>query len=102
MKTCNYCGGENPNDAALCTGCGMELEAAASGGMKLTEDLAVLATFADATEASLLVGRLAQAGIEACIPEELEGVFGNVTSLSHITVRVGEKDLAAAKEVLAG
>jgi hypothetical protein len=62
-----------------------------------------LATFGDSVEASILLGRLEQAGIEACIPEELDpSPFGNFKPLSQVTVRVAEKDLAAAKEVLAG
>ena len=66
------------------------------------EPLAIVATFGDTTEASVLKNRLEEAGIEACIPEELDpSPFGNFTPLAHVTVRVAQKDLEAAKQVLA-
>ena len=76
----------------------------APGRKPVTADqLAILATFGDSVEASILLGRLEQAGIEACIPEELDpSPFGNFKPLSQVTVRVAQKDLEAAKEVLAG
>jgi hypothetical protein len=64
--------------------------------------LVVLATFGDTVEASLLQAQLEQAGIEACIPEELDpSPFGNFVPLAHVTVRVAQKDFQAAQEVLA-
>lgn len=66
------------------------------------ESLVIVATFGDTVEASLLKDRLEQAGIEACVPEELDpSPFGNFAPLSHVTVRVAERDYQAAKEVLA-
>ena len=68
----------------------------------LPDDLVVLATFGDAVEASILQGRLEQAGIEACVPEELgSSAFSNLP-LSAVTVRVAQKDLAAARAILGG
>ena len=61
----------------------------------------VVATFGDTVEASLLKDRLELAGIEACIPEELNpSPFGNFQPIAHVTVRVAAKDYEAAKEVL--
>jgi hypothetical protein len=89
----------------ICGGCGEEIHAPPKVDPRLTDPssaLVVLATFGDTVEASLLKDRLEQAGIEACIPEELEpSPFGNFPPLAHVTVRVAEKDYAAAKEVLA-
>ena len=69
---------------------------------RLAESLAVVATFGDVAEASLLKDRLEQAGIEACIPEELNpSPFGNFPPLAHVTVRVARHDLEAAKTILA-
>ena len=105
MKLCSYCGKDNEDEATHCTECGTEFEAQENNDPQLTDpktNLAVVATFGDTTEASLVKARLEQAGIEACIPEELDpSPFGNFTPLSHVTVRVAEKDLEAAKQVLA-
>jgi hypothetical protein len=105
MKLCSYCGKENEDTATHCTECGTEFEREDPSDAKLTDpqtNLAVVATFGDTTEASLVKARLEQAGIEACIPEELDpSPFGNFSPLSHVTVRVAEKDLEAARRVLA-
>jgi len=106
MKTCSYCGKENADGAVYCTECGVEIMSSPgskSEGGAPAEPLAILATFGDSVQASILLGRLEQAGIEACIPEELDpSPFGNFKPLSQVTVRVAQKDLEAAKEVLAG
>ena len=105
MKACAYCGKENEDNASHCVECGTEFETVENTDPALREpnaNLVIVATFGDTTEASLLKARLEQAGIEACIPEELDpSPFGNFTPLSHVTVRVAEKDLDAAKQVLA-
>jgi len=104
MKHCAYCGKENEDAAVYCVGCGLEVGGAPGERPvqgDLQDPLAVLATFGDSVEASILLGRLEQAGIEACIPEELDpSPFGNFKPLSQVTVRVAQKDLAAAKEIL--
>ena len=104
MKLCSYCGKENEVNATHCQECGTEFEVPPVTEPQLTDpaaNLVVVATFGDTTEASLLKARLEQAGIEACIPEELDpSPFGNFTPLSHVTVRVVERDLEAAKQVL--
>lgn len=105
MKTCSFCGQENEDQLSYCNECGMDLMAAMNATQPSrdpNERLAVVATFGDSIEASMVQGRLEQAGIEACIPEELDpSPFGNFLPMAHVTVRVAEKDLAAAKEVLA-
>jgi hypothetical protein len=105
MKTCPYCGRENEEAVTHCKECGEEFAPIEKVDPQLTDpsgSLVVLATFGDTVEASLLKDRLEQAGIEACIPEELEpSPFGNFPPLAHVTVRVAEKDYQAAKEVLA-
>ena len=105
MKLCSYCGKENQDSATHCTECGSEFEPVDTGDPKLTDpqtNLVVVATFGDTTQASIVKARLEQAGIEACIPEELDpSPFGNFAPLSHVTVRVAEKDVEAAKQVLA-
>jgi len=104
MKKCDFCGRENEDALLCCYECGMELQSPEVPAPPTEADkpLAVLATFGDTVQASLLRAQLEQAGIEACIPEELDpSPFGNFLPLAHVTVRVAEKDLAAAKEVLA-
>jgi hypothetical protein len=62
----------------------------------------VVATFGDLVEASLVKDRLELAGIEACIPEELNpSPFGNFVPMAQVTVQVAAKDYEAAKEILA-
>jgi hypothetical protein len=108
MKICADCGHENEDDATTCVECFVELptpKTEAPDPAELTDpakDLVVVATFGDTVEASLLKDRLEQAGIEACIPEELDpSPFGNFPPLAHVTVRVAKKDLEKAREVLA-
>jgi hypothetical protein len=104
MKTCSYCGHENADAAVQCEECTTAFPVAEAVDPQLTDpsqSLVILATFGDTVKANLLKDRLAQAGIEACIPEELDpSPFGNFAPLAHVTVRVTEKDLQAAQEVL--
>jgi hypothetical protein len=106
MKTCAYCGEENQAGAIRCYACGTEFLAGETADPGLTDpatSLCIVATFGDVTEASLLRDRLSRAGIEACIPEELDpNPFGNLTPMAHVTVRVARKDYDAAKALLAG
>jgi hypothetical protein len=105
MKTCSYCGHQNEDAATHCQECGKEFVIPETVDPQLTdpnETLVVLATFGDTVEANLLKDRLERAGIEACVPEELDpSPFGNFAPLAHVTVRVAERDYEAAKEVLA-
>jgi hypothetical protein len=106
MKTCSYCGHQNEDTATRCAECDTEFhEVDQEVDPQLTDpnqSLEIVATFADTAEASVLKSRLEQAGIEACIPEELDqSLFGNFPPLGHVTVRVAKKNLAAAKEILA-
>src|SRR5215471_1670709 len=104
MKTCPECGFQNPDSAERCAECDTELVAPSPepAAAEREAPLEIVATFGDTTEASLLKSRLEEAGIEACIPEELDpSPFGNFPPLAHVTVRVARKDLAAAKQVLA-
>src|SRR5579864_416128 len=105
MKKCNYCGRENADAAVACSGCGKPLDAARAP--EPAADLrdpalapVVVATFSSLQEASILVDRLAAAGVEATIPEEYEQVFSGIIPLTRLTVRVAAKDYQAALEVL--
>ena len=104
MKLCAYCGKPNDDAAQQCLDCGTEFSQAPAADPRLTDPdaaLVIVATFGDTAEASLVKARLEQAGIEACIPEELDpSPFGNFKPLAHVTVRVAEKNLVAAKEIL--
>src|SRR5438132_10474776 len=96
MKTCSYCGCQNADAADRCKECGTEFTAPEKVDPQLTdptEALVVVGTFGDVIEASLVKDRLEQAGIEACIPEELNpSPFGNFQPIAHVTVRVAAKD----------
>ena len=104
MKTCSYCGHANEDAAARCAECNTDFPQPEKIDAQLTDpagSLVILATFGDTVQASLLKARLEQAGIEACIPEELDpSPFGNFAPIAHVTVRVAGKDYDAAREVL--
>ena len=105
MKTCSYCGQENDEDALHCKACATEFRPVEEVDPGLTDPadaLMVVATVGDVVEASLLKDRLEQAGIEACIPEELNpSPFWNFKPLAHVTVRVAARNFEAAKGILA-
>jgi hypothetical protein len=104
MKKCSFCEQEAEEDSSYCSNCGMELNHSESESHEShpNEPLVVMGTFGDSVEASIVASRLEQAGIEACIPEELDpSPFGNFIPLAHVTVRVAEKDARAARELLA-
>lgn len=104
MKECAYCGHQNPDSAKVCEECDTAFPVGEPIDPKLidpNESLVILKTFDDVPEATLLKDRLEQAGIEACIPEELDpSPFGNFKPLARVTVRVARKDLEAAREIL--
>lgn len=108
MKECSYCGHQNIDSATECEECGTAFatpdKASEAADSRLTdpaESLVILETFGDVPTASLLKARLEVAGIEACIPEELDpSPFGNFKPLARVTVRVARKDLDAAREIL--
>jgi hypothetical protein len=104
MKECSYCGHSNNDAATVCEECGTAFPLPEMVDPRLTdpaESLVILKTFDDVPQASLLKDRLEQAGIEACIPEELEpSPFSNFKPLARVTVRVAKKNLQAALEVL--
>jgi hypothetical protein len=104
MKECSYCGHSNVDAATVCEECGTAFPVPDLTDPRLTdpaESLVILKTFDDVPQASLLKDRLEQAGIEACIPEELgPSPFSIVKPLARVTVRVAQKDLEAAREVL--
>jgi hypothetical protein len=104
MKTCPYCGRENEDSAEQCKECGVAIPTLEPTDSRLTDpdqNLVVVAEFDELVEASLLKDRLEQAGIEACIPEELNpSPFANTTALARVTVRVAKKDLETARSVV--
>jgi putative signal transducing protein len=108
MKKCPYCGRENEAVALVCVECAKEFESASPPAEVEPELLdpglspVVVATFSSLPEASLLVGRLEAAGIEAHIPEEYSAqIFSAVIALEPLTVRVAAKDYDAAMRIIA-
>jgi hypothetical protein len=104
MKECSYCGHQNNDAATVCEECGTAFPVPEVTDPQLTDpaqSLVILKTFDDVPEATLLKDRLEQAGIEAWIPEDLgPSPFSVVKPLARVTVRVAQKDLQAAREVL--
>lgn len=107
MKHCAYCGCPNEDSAVACSECGVEFETSSSPNpepqsVDPTLSPVIVARFSSLQQASLLVGRLEAAGIEASIPEEYsEQVFSGVVGLERVTVRVATKDYEAAMAVVA-
>jgi hypothetical protein len=107
MKNCSYCGLENDESMLLCAGCGKEFTEAARVDPVLLdpeEDLVVLARCRTVVEANMLKLRLESAGVEACVPEELNPQifwYAVPSPLEEVTVRVRARDLAAARDIMA-
>jgi hypothetical protein len=102
MKKCSYCGVENEDAALTCKECGTNFAEVAAENEPPTpesgEPLVVLATFDTMTAAAPLMERLEEAGIEACIPEELAAQMEWQTD--RVTLRVKQNDYAAAKDLM--
>jgi len=108
MKNCSYCGLENDETVILCAGCGESFprqEPVDPVLLDPEEDLVVLARCRTVVEANMLKLRLESAGLEACVPEELnpQKIFWYAvpSPLEEVTVRVRSRDFATAREVLA-
>lgn len=106
MKTCSYCGRENPDDAPNCSGCGLD-EFEPQPGVQSSEterpnNLVLLATCATLGEANSIASKLKAAGIEAFIPDEsltqMTGVGSNDSG--HVRVEVRREDCIAVKKLL--
>ncbi len=103
MKTCSYCGRENPDDAPNCSGCGQDEFASAPGAAAAApDDLVLLTTCTTLSEADLIVSRLGAAGITAFIPDEylMQNVGINPSAYGYVRVQVSPTDYAAAKDLL--
>lgn len=107
MKKCSYCGRENQDEALACCECGNQFDDVpkTETDARLSDPAltpVVVAGFSSLQQASVLVGLLQEAGIEAWIPEEYaEQVFSGVIALERLTVRVAAKDYGAAMAVVA-
>jgi hypothetical protein len=106
MKKCGYRGHENPDDAALCSGCGTD-EFEKEAPVETVEpdhqnDLVQLTTCPMLADADLIVSRLAGAGIGAFIPDEflMQNIGFNLNTYGYVRVQVRRKDFASAKELL--
>ena len=106
MKKCGYCGRENPDDAALCSGCGTDgFEKEAPAGTVQADhqnDFVLLTTCRTLADADLIVSRLAGAGIGAFIPDEfvMQNAGFNPNQFGVLRVQVRRKDFNSAKELL--
>jgi len=104
MKTCAYCEAANDEHALACSNCGLELDPAptAPPPAEGTDDhWVVLSSYPGTLEASIVAGRIRAAGIEVLMPEELGPSPYSTLPFGEVTLRVMEKDLEAARTVLA-
>lgn len=106
MKTCTYCGRENPDTALNCSGCGLEEfkddKAAPVQNADESDDLVLLTTCAKLVDADLIVSRLDAAGIHALIPDEhlMQTIGFNLNTYGYVRVQVRRQDYADAKALL--
>jgi hypothetical protein len=103
MKECSYCGRENPDDAANCSGCGLdEFKSAPVAEVATPDDLVLLTTCTTLPEADVLVSRLGAAGIKAFIPDEylMQNMSINPGAFGFVRVEVSQENYPAAKDLL--
>ena len=107
MKLCVYCGGENDDEAARCSGCGTEefKNDAPAETPKLDEQEELVTVFScqRLTDADIIVGRLEAAGIESFVPDEflMQTIGFNLNTYGYVRVQVRRKDSASARELCA-
>jgi zinc ribbon protein len=106
MKTCGYCGHQNQDEAAFCSGCGTD-EFETDTPVETVKpdpqnDLVLLTTCRVLADADLIVSRLAGAGIEAFIPDELvmQNAGFNLNTYGYVRVQVRRRDYPGAKDLL--
>ena len=106
MKKCTYCGQESVDDAANCSGCGLEeFEAdkpAQPEKMDDQEDFVTLIRCQKLIDADLVATKLGSAGIETFIPDEhlMQTIGFNLNTYGYVRVQVRRKDYANARETL--
>jgi hypothetical protein len=105
MKICAYCGRENRDDAANCSGCGEDtFQSDAPAQDQPTDDpdnLVTLTKCAKLADADLIVSLLEAAGIQAFIPDEhlMQNIGFNLNTYGYVRVQVRPQDYAMAKEL---
>jgi len=125
MKTCAYCGQENDEGAAHCSGCGTtdfkgsnrevtpppatpesfhptEQEFVPLTPGDMLKDLVVLTRCRTLLEAEMIVSRLDSTGIYAFIPDQflMQAVTWNLNTYGYVRVQVSPRDYDTAKEFL--
>lgn len=107
MKTCTYCGRENPDVATHCAECGTdEFKLPAAAGPPAAEapkDWVTLQTCQTLIEADLLASQLEGAGIKVFIPDQflMQTCSLGANAFGFARVQVAPEDLEEAKEILA-
>jgi hypothetical protein len=108
MKTCAYCGRENPDDAVNCSGCGLDdfksdAPLQTSTDIPADGDAAVLLTTSrTARDLEWIVAALDSAGIPASTQdnESEETLESNPDSADAVRIYVRSRDLTRARELL--
>src|ERR1051325_10577803 len=104
MKTCSYCGRENPDDANFCLECGTKFGAKESQPLEDagSANLVTVATAFNPADAQLTRSRLEVAGFHAIVTNELAALSmeGYSMATGGIRVQVPESEAAEAREFL--
>lgn len=101
-KECPSCELMNDEEADTCRHCGtaffFELECLDPKFDDPADELVIVGFNRSVMDATVVRGLLEQNGIAACVPEELAPTLGMMESA---TVQVAQKNLEAAREILA-
>jgi hypothetical protein len=120
MKTCEYCGRENIDQAVHCSECGTSefispqaavpaAETSAAGldfvplaSVQQQDHLVTLMRCSSLLEADMIVSQLETAGITAFIPDQflMQAEAWHVNTYGFVRVQVSPRDYQAAKEFL--
>lgn len=106
MKKCTYCGRENEDDAAYCSGCFQSdrfaSEAKVAEETNEDDELVTVTTCARLPDADLIASRLESAGIKTFIPDQhlMQSIGLDLNAFGYVRVQVRRKDFASAKELL--
>jgi hypothetical protein len=108
MKICSYCGRENPDNAANCSGCGLDewenqpASTVQPPDNESNNDWVTLADDVAPADLEFVISSFDSAGIQIAIPEDQSGHApdSETDQAGHIQIQVRRRDYDAAQRLL--